>query len=454
MFSQDGEMFVVSPVPTCTRPADRRPTSLDSDGDGGRKCREGRGKPGLGFPCPPVLVELLSRHRRDVRDGFSDPEELNQIMVFQSDELRWTAQKRGLWSLEYKRELTSPLCIAAAQGFTECLQYLLEHGAHPNLSAGGKAALHEACANGNTDCVELLLDHGANPNQLTEDGLTPLHLCTTPQSLRCAKAVVRHGAKVHLPSEEEEETPLHVAARHGLPHHAQLYLRYGAHINHTSSSGETPLGLACSEAQDKLEEDQDEPHLQLCHLLLAYGANVNLSDSERRTPLHKAARNVQVKLVQLLLDHGADINAIDYNGCSPLSCVLQTSNIRQEWQPHIVVQTLLNHGSIKVWPQALLKVLTACASSPKTVEILFNSYNLVPVTSKWAEAIPEDLFQLHRPFYESLFALEYKPRCLQHLCRSALRKHFGKHCHSLIPRLPIPRSLQDYLLLQPEGFII
>ena len=167
---------------------------------------------------------------------------------------------------------------------------------------------------------------------------------------------MRHGAKVDLPSEEEEETPLHVAAKHGLPHHAQLYLRYGAHIDHISCSGEAPLGAACREAQDKMSEDQDERHLQLCRLLLTYGANVNLADKERRTPLHKAARNVQISLVKLLLDHGADINAIDYNGCSPLSSALQSSVVRQEWMPHVVVQTLLNHGSIQVWPQALLKV--------------------------------------------------------------------------------------------------
>lgn len=167
---------------------------------------------------------------------------------------------------------------------------------------------------------------------------------------------MRCGAKVDLPSEEEEETPLHVAAKHGLPHHAQLYLRYGAQVNHMSSSGETPLGVACGEAQDMISEDDDDKYLQLCRLLLTYGANVNLGDKERRTPLHKAARNVQISLVQLLLDHGADINAIDYNGCSPLSSVLQSSVVRQKWQPHIVVQTLLNHGSIKVWPLALLKV--------------------------------------------------------------------------------------------------
>lgn len=167
---------------------------------------------------------------------------------------------------------------------------------------------------------------------------------------------MRHGANVDLPSEEEEETPLLLAARRGLTHHAQLFLRYGANVNHTSSSGETALGAACLEAQQKLGEDQHEGHLQVCRLLLIYGANVNIADNERRTPLHKAARNVQISLVQLLLDHGADINAIDYNGSSPLSNVLQNTILRQEWQPDIVVQTLLNRGSIKLWPQALLKV--------------------------------------------------------------------------------------------------
>ncbi|XP_046701968.1 ankyrin repeat and SOCS box protein 18 [Silurus meridionalis] len=453
MINQDGQTYIMRHVPASTCLTDTKKCALKRTK--ARSIKEIRSikKPGIDFLCPPVLVDMLSHHWRDLQDGFSDPAELNMILVFQSDELRWTAQKLGLWSLEYKQELTSPLCIAAAQGFTDCLVYLLENGAHPNLSAGGKAALHEACTNGNTECAELLLEHGANPNQLTEEGLAPLHLCRTPQSLRCAKALVRHGANVDLPTEEEEETPLIIAARHGLPHHAQLFLRYGAKINHTSSSGETPLGAACLEAQQKLGEDQDEGHLEVCTIFLRYRANVNVADNERRTPLHKAARNVQIRLVQLLLDHGADINAIDYNGCSPLSNVLQNAILRQECQPDIVVQTLLNHGSIKVWPQALLKVLTACAAAPKTVEILFNSYTLVPVTYTWVEAIPEEIFKLHRSFYDSLFALEFKPRCLQHLCRSAIRKHFGKYCYLLIPKLPIPKILKDYLLLRPEGYI-
>ncbi|GAA6096640.1 ankyrin repeat and SOCS box protein 18 isoform X1 [Tachysurus ichikawai] len=452
MISQDGETYI-SHVAASACIKDTKWCALKPIKTKSNKEKRSSKQPGMDFLCPPALVDMLSHHWRDLQDGFSDPAELNKILVFQSDELRWTAQKCGLWSLEYKQELTSPLCIAAAQGFSDCLLYLLEHGAHPNLSAGGKVALHEACSNSNTECAELLLEHGADPNQLTEDGQAPLHLCKTPQSLRCAKALVRHGANVDLPTEEEEDTPLLIAARHGLSRHAQLFLRYGANVNHTSSSGETPLGAACLEAQQKLGEDQNEGHLQVCSILLSYRANVNLADNEKRTPLHKAARSVQISLVQLLLDHGADINAIDYNGCSPLSNVLQNAILRQDWQPDIVVQTLLNHGSIKVWPQALLKVLAACAAAPKTVEILFNSYTLVPVTYKWVEAIPEDIFKLHRSFYDSLFALEYKPRSLQHMCRSALRKVFGKYCYLFIPQLPVPKILQDYLLLKPEGYI-
>ncbi|KAI1899774.1 hypothetical protein AGOR_G00065210 [Albula goreensis] len=348
------------------------------------------------------------------------------------EELEWrtgavaTFGHSGLWSLEYKRELTSPLCIAAAQGYTDCLLYLLQHGARPNLSAGGKTALHEACENGNTDCAELLLEHGASPALLTEDGYSPLHLCKTPQTLRCAKALVRYGAKVDVPSEEEEETPLHVASRHGLHHHAQLYLRYGAQVNARSASGETPLVTACAGARSPRCEEDCDTYLQLCRMLLAYGANVNMADNERRSPLHRAARNIQLNLVLLLLEHQADVNAIDYNGGTPLSSALQNAAIKADLEPHLVVQTLLNHGSIKVWPLALLKVLSTCAAAPKTLEVLFNSYTQVVITYKWRDAFPEEIVQMHQPFYESLFSLECKPRCLQHLCRSAIRKRFGR----------------------------
>ncbi|XP_010174341.1 ankyrin repeat and SOCS box protein 18-like, partial [Antrostomus carolinensis] len=115
---------------------------------------------------------------------------------------------------------------------------------------------------------------------------------------------------------------------------------------------------------------------------------------------------------------------------------------------------LLNHGSQKIWPPAFVKVLKSCAAVPEIIEVLFNSYSQIPISEKWVEAVPEEVFQQHQIFYESFFRLAGTVRCLQHLCRSAIRKKFGSKCHCLIPLLPVPKPLHDYLLLEPEGVVL
>ncbi|XP_043916521.1 ankyrin repeat and SOCS box protein 18 isoform X2 [Protopterus annectens] len=356
----------------------------------------------------------------------------------------------GLWSLEYKRELTNPLCITASRGYKDCLRYLLENRAHVNAAPGGKAALHHACENAHTDCVELLLDHGANPNLLTEDGLAPLHLCTTHKSFRCAKLLLKYGAVVDQPSQDDQETPLHIAAKHGLHNHAHLYLRYGAAVNSRNSLDETPLIIACANAQ-KLEDMEN--FLDICRIMLIYEADVNATDEEQKSPLHKACKNACYDIVSLLLEYQADVNVIDYNGSLPLTCVLQNAVLKQDLKPYRTAQCLLNHGCQRLWPTSFLKVLKSCAAAPKTIEILFNSYPQIKVTDKWVEAVPEEIYQMHEPFYKSLFMLASTPRSLQHFCRSVIRNQLQSQCHSLIPQLPVPKFLIKYLLLEPEGIV-
>ncbi|KAH0621734.1 hypothetical protein JD844_023349 [Phrynosoma platyrhinos] len=208
---------------------------------------------------------------------------------------------------------------------------------------------------------------------------------------RCAKALVRFGALVNLPSEEVQETPLHIAAKHGLYDHLHLYLRYGATVDKKNSLEETALSVACREAKNM---ENQESYLQVCKLLLAYGADVNTVDEEIKTPLHKACRNTNHGLVQLLLQRQADVNAIDYNGAYPMSCVLQAAAFKQELKPHLTVQTLLNHGSQKIWPTAFVKVLKSCASVPEIIEMLYNSYPHLPISEKWVEVIPKEDFQV------------------------------------------------------------
>ncbi|XP_016155114.1 PREDICTED: ankyrin repeat and SOCS box protein 18 [Ficedula albicollis] len=304
------------------------------------------------------LQVLTERYHQDV----------NLVFEISRNELEWQVKSQasyglsGLWALEERQELSTPLCLAARHGHPECLRHLLRRGADPNLAPGGQGPLHEACRGGHSHCVELLLEYKANPNLRSEEGLAPLHLCASPGSLRCARLLLRRGAAVDLPSEAGGDTALHVAARHRLWHHPD---------------GVSPLGWA----------------------------------------LHGAAGH-------------------------------------RELRPHLTVQLLLNHGSQRIWPHAFAKVLKSCAAVPEVIEVLFNSYSQIPVCQEWAKAVPQEVFQQHRVFYESLRGLAGTARCLQHWCRSALRSSLGSRCHSLVPLLPLPRALQGFLLLEPQGVVL
>ncbi|NXI82049.1 ASB18 protein, partial [Rhipidura dahli] len=382
-------------------------------------------------------------------------QDVNLVFEISKSELQWQVKSQasyglsGLWALEERQELSTPLCLAARHGHPECLRHLLRHGADPNVAPGGRGPLHEACRGGHSRCVELLLEYRAQPNLRSDEGTAPLHLCTSPDSLGCARLLLRHGAAVDLPSEAGGDTALHVAAGHGLCGHAQLYLRRRAHVDARNARQETALGILCGQAPGVGEDS-----LRLFQLLAAHGADVDARDESWRSPLHRACGAANAELVRLLLRRGADANAIDYDGVSPLGWALQGAASRRELRPHLTVQLLLNHGSRKIWPQAFVKVLKCCAAVPEVIEVLFNSYSQIPVSQEWAKAVPEEVFQQHQPFYESLFGLAGTARCLQHWCRFAIRTHFGSQCHSLIPVLPVPKALRDFLLLEPEGVVL
>ncbi|XP_036925130.1 ankyrin repeat and SOCS box protein 18 [Sturnira hondurensis] len=410
-------------------------------------------------PLPPgVLIALLAGDLRRLAP-LTDRLFLGADMVLElrKEEMEWqgsgpaTFGLSGLWTLEYKRELTTPLCIAAARGHAACVGHLLGRGANPDTSPGGRGPLHEACLGGHTACAELLLRHHADPDLLSAERLAPLHLCHTAASLGCAQALLEHGASVHCAGGASQDTPLHVAAQHGLDEHARLYLDHGARVDARNRRGETALSSACGAA---LRPEEHERGVSLCALLLQRGAALDARDEDERSPLHKACSQVRPDLVHLLLCHGADATALDYGGASPLGRVLQAAACAPQAEPERIVQALLNHGSPTVWPDALPKVLKSCASAPRVLEVLFNSYPQLHVPPQsWREAIPEEAFQAHRPFYQGLLAAARGPRRLQHLCRCAIRRRFGRGCSRLVPRLPLPVSLQGYLLLEPEGVL-
>ncbi|XP_063159230.1 ankyrin repeat and SOCS box protein 10 isoform X2 [Candoia aspera] len=417
-----------------------RPRSLQS-----RSVQEGP------LECRDVVVQnaLYTGNLVEVQRHFSERSTVNLVIHAKSQDLRWTSQKWGIWSLTYQQELTTPLHITASRGYLDCLRHLLLRGAEVDLAPGGQTALHAACAAATIDCVRLLLSFGADSGAVSEGGFQPLHLCRTPGSCDCARLLLRHGAVVNCVSEEEEDTPLHVAARLGLVEHVCLFLHHGADLEAKNAEGQTPLIAACTLAHSAQAADD---YYDVCRQLVEAGARVNAADRDRQRPLHQACKTANHRVVALLLARGASVNIMSYSGSTALHNALQVAAYRLEHQPELAVRHLLNHSAVRVWPGALLKVLRHCCASPRTVEVLLNCYMHVPVTEAWQQAVPEELVR-HPRFFQSLFALGQSPRALQHLARCAVRSCLEGRLLQALPRLQLPPALHQFVLLRFEDVL-
>ena len=83
-------------------------------------------------------------------------------------------------------------------------------------------------------------------------------------------------------------------------------------VNETNEDGETPLHLAA-----------DNGNVKIVKLLLAFGADVNGKDNDGSTPLHRAVQSSSAEVVEALLAKGADIDARNSDGNTPLKAALE-----------------------------------------------------------------------------------------------------------------------------------
>jgi ankyrin repeat protein len=178
----------------------------------------------------------------------------------------------------------------------EELHRLVEKPGPNQRDAHGGTPLHYAAAYGSMDALILLVTHGAQVNATNDFGVTPLMLAIGEPAK--ATFLVGHGADVNARS-KMGRTPLLLAAfTSGASETVRLFLEHNA-IPVRDDSGVTPL-LAAAYANDGAS----------MRLLMEHGGGVNDQDKGGFTPLMYAAVNGNVDAVQLLLAHGSAVNAV------------------------------------------------------------------------------------------------------------------------------------------------
>jgi len=134
-----------------------------------------------------------------------------------------------------------------------------------------------------------------------------IHKASVEGDLDRVKQLVQEDALLIMAQDENNQTPLHMAAAQGHGEIAEFLISRGADLNAQNTYGYTAVHFAIMRG-----------HMETAILLIQKGADVNIPTVWGSTPLHTKARAGDLAAVELLLKHGAHVHAKDVNGETPL----------------------------------------------------------------------------------------------------------------------------------------
>ncbi len=244
----------------------------------------------------------------------------------------------------------------------------LKHGARVNIQDYNHMTplMYASESNPDPQVIEKLFEYGADVNIIGYAHTTALMLAVTNNpNPKITEVLLKHKAKVDDTFKHRHGmTPLMQALKnHSNPEIIKLLLDYGANVNFTEIDGITPLMIALDNGAD----------LPMIKLLLKHGASMQTSRYTKKTPLLFASKyptsmakflldhggnknskklkslalfnavtnNKYPKTVELLLNHGANVNYEDKDGITPLFQALCYNNNPN----YSIIKLLLSHGA-------------------------------------------------------------------------------------------------------------
>lgn len=194
-----------------------------------------------------------------------------------------------------------------------------------DLNAKGFSPLHEAVLANKVRRVRDLIEQGASVNLYSKSRMNPLYYAADCNRLEILKMLLDAGAWIDAPS-DRGWTPLLIAAERGHTRIVAELLRRGANVHTAETWGWTALHSAAVNG-----------HQKVLRLLIEYGADVNTRQFPD-TVLHQAAIKGQVCTAEILIDHGALIDQMNTSGAMPLHLAISYSH-------KDVINLLLDRGA-------------------------------------------------------------------------------------------------------------
>ena len=283
----------------------------------------------------------------------------------------------------------APVADAAMNGQVETVRALLADGADVNAAQGdGMTALHWAAFQDDHTLAQLLLEAEADVAAATRVGaITPLSLAASNGSTAMIEALVAAKASVNIPT-TTGATPLMAAATSGSVDAVQVLLDHNAFVNaRETANGQTALMFAAWENradvirrlvergahtgltswvvsmnEPRLDNDGNpvpvrrtrvpgansvmggmtallfaarDGHLEAVRALVESGTNIDqVAGGDGSSPMVIAIANGHYAVAWYLLDEGADPNAANIDGLTPVYATVNMRYAPVSWAPN------------------------------------------------------------------------------------------------------------------------
>lgn len=248
-----------------------------------------------------------------------------------------------------------------------CWDYLSLGGEYDVITRGAGSGewsysgtlLDVAVAKNNLQMINLLLNYGANVNIPINYGETPLAKAVGRNNLPMVKFLLAHGADV-----KKDVEALHTAIYQGDLEMVELLISHGA----ADIDGGRLLYTAVGNGDELTSTNE-----RIVKLLLAHGADTNAQNKEGNTPLYGALLTSQKNkknIVKLLLVHGADINIKNRSGVTPLYSIVGDLSYTDKEVVELILAKGANVNVSDYWTGETLLQAAARSGKKETVKLL------------------------------------------------------------------------------------
>lgn len=239
-----------------------------------------------------LLIDTIGINERDSTGGTLLIAAIQQGQILT---IKYLLKHEADINKRHKRTKTTPLMEASRIGDKSIVTLLL--GQDPDLNKANKTnkstALMLAAGAGHNEIVELLLESGANKDLKNKKGNTALNLAKNSNHQQVVQLLISKKAAPLVDQDEEKKLTNSLSQDF-----EQMNMKPPV----------IPIINATKNGWIAVVED----------LLTKYPKSVNTIDSEGKTALIHATIGKNLVLIELLLQHGADIDKVDHGGHAAL----------------------------------------------------------------------------------------------------------------------------------------